>query len=136
MNTYSIQNTTSGADLGIYSGETPAAALDAMSRDAGYRDHADACATTGEDGSDLRVTLVDATETARLAFVAYCEEIGSDSITEEEAIRAAVTRDMIPGNGEPSAEYYEWLTEGVRAAQDEHDREVSAGHEWHGDATV
>ena len=65
MNTYSIQNTTSGADLGIYSGETPAAALDAMSRDAGYRDHADACATTGEDGSDLRVTLVAEGRTAR-----------------------------------------------------------------------
>jgi hypothetical protein len=36
-----------------------------MARDAGYRDHADACATTGEDGSDLRVTLVADGRTAR-----------------------------------------------------------------------
>lgn len=40
MNSYHIQNTISGADLGTYQGATEAAALDAMARDAGYQDYA------------------------------------------------------------------------------------------------
>ena len=50
---------TQGANLGTYNGETRKGALDAMAKDAGYRDFADACATTGEDGSDLIVQEVE-----------------------------------------------------------------------------
>lgn len=41
MNSYHIQNTISGSDLGIYQGDTRMQALDAMARDAGYDDYAD-----------------------------------------------------------------------------------------------
>lgn len=43
MNHYSIENRTSGHCFGIYSGDDERAALDAFARDAGYRDHDDAC---------------------------------------------------------------------------------------------
>jgi hypothetical protein len=36
-----ITNTRSGYVLGLYDGATPAEALDAMARDAGYADYAD-----------------------------------------------------------------------------------------------
>lgn len=54
MSSYKI---TSGAgiELGTYVGATKKDALDAMARDAGYRDHADACDVTSDDGADLVV---------------------------------------------------------------------------------
>jgi len=44
MTTYRITNTTSGVVLGDYSAETPSAALDAMAREAGYDNRAEAAA--------------------------------------------------------------------------------------------
>lgn len=56
MSTYRIQNFTSALDFGAYIAASPAAALDAMARDAGYPDHATACADSGDAGLDLVVT--------------------------------------------------------------------------------
>jgi len=55
MKKWQITSTTSEQDLGIYEGETPEDALDAMAQDAGYRDHADACERVG-GGEDLDVS--------------------------------------------------------------------------------
>jgi len=52
---YSISSSTSGATLGVYLAQSPAAALDAMAQDAGYRDAADAAQATGDDGAHLVV---------------------------------------------------------------------------------
>ena len=60
MTTYEITNSTSGLVLGTYEATSPEAALDLMARDAGYNNHAHACAVTGDDGDDLLVCEVDA----------------------------------------------------------------------------
>lgn len=56
--TYRISSRETGLVLGEYQAESPEAALDAMARDAGYRDHAHACETTETDGSELVVEEV------------------------------------------------------------------------------
>lgn len=59
MNTYRIENTNSGLILGEYQGETKEQALDAMARDAGYKDYADFRTQVGDDRpSNLLVTKV------------------------------------------------------------------------------
>ena len=59
MSTYKITSKTSGADLGTYEATTPAGALDAMAREAGYADHAEACRESGDAAAHLVVTEVD-----------------------------------------------------------------------------
>ena len=59
MRTYEISNTIGGVILGVYEGETEQDALDAMARDAGYKDAADMEAATGDPGRGRRVRQVD-----------------------------------------------------------------------------
>jgi len=49
MTRYLIENPISGTVFGVYEGNTAADALDAMARDAGYADHAEACSVAGTD---------------------------------------------------------------------------------------
>lgn len=44
---YQIHNIDTGEDLGAYSGATPRDAIEALAREAGYRDYAEACETMG-----------------------------------------------------------------------------------------
>lgn len=50
MKLYRIINELSGVALGVYEGETEQDALDAMARDAGYADHAEATEVAGSEG--------------------------------------------------------------------------------------
>ena len=51
-----IDNTISGVVLGEWRGENERAALEAMARDAGYADHAEACQQAPIVPGELRVT--------------------------------------------------------------------------------
>lgn len=53
---YRIINTASGLDLGTYEADSAEKALDAMARDAGYRDYAEACEVA--DGREIVATEV------------------------------------------------------------------------------
>lgn len=56
MRTFRIENTISGVVLGEYHASSASDALDAMARDAGYADHADAQRSDPAADGELRVT--------------------------------------------------------------------------------
>jgi len=64
MTHYQIVSRVSSESLGVYEGEDKAGALDAMARDAGYRDYAHCREETGGDEEELIVTEAMGTKTA------------------------------------------------------------------------
>ena len=52
---FNICNKVSGVDLGDYEGADKAEAMDAMAKDAGYKDYRDMCATTDPEDLDAEV---------------------------------------------------------------------------------
>lgn len=58
MPAYRVINTVSGVDLGVYEGESVSDALEALARDAGYRDVVEMNEVTGSDNSDLVILEV------------------------------------------------------------------------------
>ncbi len=74
----------------------------------------------------------------RTEFTDLARSVGSDPIAEEHAA-LNIGREFLPefaivvlDGGEPTPEYWDWLADSVQQAQNEHDAEVAAGHEWHG----
>lgn len=78
----------------------------------------------------MPITVYDLPCGTREEYAAICAECGTDPIVEETAILSDVdelpdcARAVIDGH-EPTTEYWEFLGEQTRAAQREHDREVS-----------
>ena len=74
----------------------------------------------------------------REEFIALARSVGSDPIAEEQAI-LSIDRAFLPecaltvlDGGEPTADYWAFLISQTEQAQAEHEREIAAGHEWHG----
>jgi hypothetical protein len=59
MQSWDIVNKFSGHHLGVYEGDTAEAALDALAKDAGYRNYLDACEQVGGAPDELVVTEVE-----------------------------------------------------------------------------
>lgn len=59
---------SAGVDMGTFEAPTKEAALEAMARDAGYRDYAHACEVTGSDGHSSTVTEVPAPKTRKRTY--------------------------------------------------------------------
>ena len=62
MRKWRVGNATSGADLGIFEGETEQDALDAMAREAGYADYAESQREAPADPGAIVVIPADDTE--------------------------------------------------------------------------
>ena len=58
MALYEIFNIISGTSLGEYIAENPSDALDAMARDAGYKNYADACDVAPVLADEITVTKI------------------------------------------------------------------------------
>jgi hypothetical protein len=74
---------------------------------------------------------------SRQTFVDLVRSIGSDPIAEEQAI-LSIAREFLPAcalavidGAEPTEDYWAFLISQTEQAQEEHDREYQAGHEWH-----
>jgi hypothetical protein len=58
MARFKIENTVSGTVIGEFDADDEQDALDAMAREAGYRDHAEACEVAPTSSSEMRVIRV------------------------------------------------------------------------------
>ena len=56
---YQIEQTVSGVVVGIYEGETPDQALDAMAQDAGYKDYDDLLSVTRETRETHTLAIIE-----------------------------------------------------------------------------
>jgi hypothetical protein len=80
MTSYTIINTISGIHMGVYTGSTPAEALDEMARAAGYTDYAAACEVAPVAEGELAVEPMSHARRGRNIFasIRHNDAVGDD----------------------------------------------------------
>jgi hypothetical protein len=92
MNVYEIVNRQSGESLGAYEADDEQGALDALARDAGYKDDADMCRQVPRAADEIRVMAIQFSPAAQ----ANVDETGSDVAADIAALRSrAHTRESL-----------------------------------------